>query len=288
MPDTMYTQKYTIDDLLGRVELPSLPEAIIKLGEAISKDASMDKIVTLVQNEPALTARVLRLANSAWYQHGHHVDTIKEAITNIGFVTTYQLIVVSSIIEIFQGINSQLINMRSFWQQSMRMACAAVILAEHLQHPSPLRIFSSGMLSYIGRLILYVTIPSEMQKILLIVMDDGIPQHRVEQEILGFEHSELSASLLASWMLPKDIYVPIKNLYSPEKTDINYRQDTYILNISHYMQYTYAHDITLTDPPGPPSIHILQELGLNLDDLPILSRYTDNKYKEGMSLFLNN
>jgi len=284
MPDR---KNHTIDTLLNKADLPSLPEAIIKLGEAISNDASLDKIVTLIQNEPALTARVLRLANSAWYHHGHHVDTIKEAISNIGFVTTYQLVVVSSIIEIFQGIDSQLVNMRSFWQQSIRMASASSVLAEHLQHPSPLRIFSSGILAYIGKLILYVSIPTEMQKVLLIVMDDGVQQYQVEQENLGVNHSSLAAALLASWKLPEELYRPIEHLYSPDKTADNYRQDAYVLNIAHYMQYTYAHDIILTDPPGPPSSDILKNLKLTLDCLPKLSREVDDRYKEAMRLFIN-
>lgn len=279
--------KYNIDILLARTELPSLAEAIIKLGEAISDDVSMETIVSLVQNEPALSARVLHLANSAWYHKGHPVETIKEAIANIGLTTTYQLVVVSSIIEIFQGIDSQLINMRTFWQQSMRMACAATVLAEHLHHPSPLRTFSSGMLSYIGKLIFYVTIPSEMQKILLIVMDEGIPQYLVEKEYLGLEHSELAASLLASWKLPLALYAPIAHLYTPTEASEDFCQDACILNIAHYMQYTYGHEIALTDPPGPPSNDVLHKLGLELNTLPTLSRDVDERYREGLSLFIS-
>lgn len=280
-------QRY-IESLLNKAELPSLPEAIVKLGEAISEDAPMEKIVALVQNEPALSARVLRLANSAWYHHGHHIDTVKEAISNIGLVTTYQLVVVSSVIEIFQGINSQLVNMRTFWQQSMRMACAASVMAEHLHHPSPLRIFSSGMLAYIGKLIFYITIPTEMQKVLLIVKDESIPQYEVEKEHLGVEHSELTAQLLSDWKLPEELYAPIKHLYTPEQADKAFSQDSYILNIAHYMQYTYGHDLALTDPPGPPSNGVLDELELQLDILPTLSRDVDERYREGLSLFVSN
>lgn len=279
-------KKYTIEGLIENAELPSLPEAIVKLGEAISNDASMETIVGLVQNEPALTARVLRLANSAWYHHGHQVNTVKEAVSNIGLQTTYQLIVVSSIIEIFQGINSHLVNMRTFWQQSMRMACAASVLAEHLHHPDPLRVFSSALLAYVGKLILYISIPTEMQKVLILMMDDGIQQFQVERNNLGIDHSELAAALLASWMLPSALYAPIEYLYAPEKAADIYRQDACILNTAHYMQYTYGHDIALTDPPGPPSSGILAMLGLGIDSLPDLSRDVDKKYHEGLSLFI--
>ncbi|MDH5183546.1 MAG: HDOD domain-containing protein [Gammaproteobacteria bacterium] len=278
--------KYQIDSLLAQTELPSLPEAIVKLGDAISNDVSMETIVALVQNEPALSARVLHLANSAWYHPGHPVTTIKEAISNIGLATTYQLVVVSSIIQIFQGIDSQLVNMRTFWQQSMRMACAASVLAEHIHHPSSLRIFSSGILSYIGKLIFYVSIPNEMQKIMLIVRDEGIPQYQVEKEILGLEHSELAVGLLASWKLPHELYAPIECFYTPKESAQSYRQDANILNLAHYMQYTYAHEIALTDPPGPPSVEVLNALGLRLDGLPSLAHDVDIKYREGLSLFV--
>jgi HD-like signal output (HDOD) protein len=280
----MPANRYELSYLLGRVNLPSLPEAVVKLNQSMDNDAALDDIEAIINTDPALAARVLHLANSAWYHKGESVDNIKDAVSNIGFSTIHRLIIITSIIEIFQGIDSTLVNMMTYWKQSVRLACAAKVLAEHAGHDNSLRVFTSGVLAYIGKLVMYIGIPTAEQKVLLVCKDEAIPQYQAEREIIGHDHAEVGSELLLKWHIPEEIARPIKYLYTPEQAPKNYTLDAAVLNIAHNMQYTFWHDIALTDPPAQPNSQAMKILGVTEDMLPSLSRQVDEQYRDTLAL----
>ena len=280
----MPSNRYDLSYLLGRVNLPSLPEAVLKLNESMNNDASLEDIEFIINAEPALASRVLHLANSAWYHKGEPIDNIRDAVTNIGFSTIHRLIIITSIIEIFQGIDTTLVNMKSYWKQSVRLACAAKVLSEHARHENPLRVFTSGVLAYIGKLVMYIGIPTAEQKALLICKDESIPQYQAEREIIGHDHAEVGSELLLKWFIPEEIARPIKYLYAPEQAPKDYALDAAVLNIAHNMQYTYWHDIALTDPPAAPNPRAMELLGVTEAMLPALSREVDAQFRDTLAL----
>lgn len=280
----MPSNRYDLAYLLSRVNLPSLPEAVIKLNQAISDDAALDDIEAIIRTEPAILARVLNLANSAWYRVEKPVTNIKDAVSSIGFQTIHRLIIITSVIDIFQGVDSTLLNMKTYWKQSVRMACAAKLIAEETGNDAAFRIFTSGVLAYIGKLVLCIGVPGTEQKALLISKDEAIPQNQAELQIIGHDHAEVGSELLRKWFIPDEIACPIKFLYNPQQAPAEYRLDASILNIAHHMQYTYWHDIALTDPPAPPNGQAMQTLGITEDMLPSLSRKVDEEYRAVLAL----
>lgn len=277
-------QHYDLAYLLGRANLPSLPEAVARLNEAMARDEPLEVIESIILSSPALTARVLQLANSAWYHTNERVESVRDAVNTIGFADIHRLIVVTSVIEIFAGIDSTLVNMKTFWKQSVRLASAARVLADKIHHDNPMRIFTSGMLAYLGKLVLYIGIPTAAQKALLVCKDEAIPQYMAEQEIIGHDHAEVGSALLQNWLIPDSIALPIKFIYQPVQAPGDYILDASILNIAHTMQYTFWHDITLTDPPGPPAPQALALLETDESMLPHLSREADEYYHQTLSL----
>jgi HD-like signal output (HDOD) protein len=280
----MPSNRYELSYLLGRVNLPSLPEAVIKLNQSMERDAPLDEIVDIINIEPPLAARVLHLANSAWYRTEQPITSVKEAVSNIGFSSIHRLIIITSVIDIFQGIDSTLLNMQTYWRQSARMGCAARILAEETGSDHEMRVFTSGVLGYIGKLVLCIGLPGVEQKALLVSKDEAIPQYRAEQQIIGHDHAEVGSELLRKWYVPEAIADPIRYLYDPQKAPSEYRMDAALLNIAHHMQYTFWHDIALTDPPSPPPEESMTSLGVSEGMLPALSRKVDEEYRRTLSL----
>jgi len=280
----MPSNQYDLTYLLDRVNLPSLPEAVIKLNQSMSNDAPLDEIEAIILSEPALTARVLHLANSAWYRVESPVTSVKDAVSNIGFQTIHRLLIITSIIDIFQGVDSTLLNMKTYWKQSARMGCAAKVLAEETGNNNSLRLFTSGLLTYIGKLVLCIGIPNTEQKVLLISKDDAIPQYQAELQLIGHDHAEVGSELLRNWYIPDEIAYPIRYVYEPEQAPSEYRLDSTILNIAHHMQYTFWHDVALTDPPSAPNEQSLNLLGIREDMLPNLSRKVEAEFRDVLSL----
>jgi len=281
----MPSNRYDLAYLLSRVNLPSLPEAVIKLNQAISEDDTLDAIEAIIRTEPTLSARVLHLANSAWYRVEKPVTSIRDAVSNIGFQTIHRLIIITSVIDIFQGVDSTLLNMKTYWKQSVRMGCAAKVLAEETGNENiAYTVFTTGVLAYIGKLVLCIGVPGTEQKALLISKDEAIPQYQAELQIIGHDHAEVGSELLRKWIIPDEIALPIRYIYAPEQAPAEYRLDASMLNIAHHMQYTYWHDIALTDPPAPPNAEAMQALGITEDMLPSLSRKVDEEYRAVLAL----
>lgn len=280
----MPANQYELSYLLSRVNLPSLPEAVVKLNQAMESNATLGEIQDIIQVEPVLTARVLNLANSAWYRTEHAVTDLREAVSSIGFTTIHRLIIITSVIDIFQGVDSTLINMKNYWKQSARMGAAARALAEQQGDDNAMRVFTSAILAYIGKLVLCVGVPSAEQKALLISKDEAIPLYQAEQSVIGHHHARIGSELLRSWFVPDELATPIAYFYEPDKAPDIYQRDAATLNIAHHMQYTFWHDIALTDPPAPPNEYAMRMLSISEDMLPALSRKADEDYRQTISM----
>jgi HD-like signal output (HDOD) protein len=194
----------SVDDLL------SLPDAAIRLNALLSDpDATSGEIADVVSLDPALSARVLRAVNSAYFGLRVRVDTISKAISMIGTSELHSLVLATSAAQAFKNISSKLIDMESFWQHSVRAALAARSFAETSLRRHRERVFLSALMHDVGQLVLYHQLPAESTKILEAVRR-GELRANVEQALLGFTHAEVGATLLERWNLPKSLVEPVR------------------------------------------------------------------------------
>jgi HD-like signal output (HDOD) protein len=273
-----------IEDLLIHPDLPSLPEAVIRLNELISSDAPIDKIAAVIENEPALTLRTLELANSAWYKREKTIQNVNEAISVIGFTALYQLIFATSVTRVFHGVNSDQIDMQCFWQQSVRAATLAQTLSSRLED-TPQHLFTTGLIMYIGKLILATTAPFISYQIYKQCKEESIPLSDAETNRLGFNHADVSAAIIEKWKMPASMYVPIKYYLQPENAPEQYQPIAALLHIAHTircMQYPDESVIVETTAEIDPSI--CNMIKINESQFPKLAESASNLYDEALSL----
>lgn len=206
------TAAINADDLITGVEdLLSLPDAAIRLNAVLTDpDASVNDIAEIVSVDPALSARVLRAVNSAYFGLRGRVDTITKAIAMIGTSELHSLVLATSAALAFKNISSKLMDMESFWQHSVRAALAARGFAESgslRRHRE--RVFLSALMHDVGKLVLYHQLPDLSVRVLEAVKA-GRVQDEVELEVLGFTHAEVGALLLERWNLPTSITMPVR------------------------------------------------------------------------------
>lgn len=249
-----------LEVLLNHPELPSLPEALITLNELIKKDRPISEITAVIEREPSLSARALELANSAWYKRQRQSNTVQDAITVIGLSSLQQLVFATSITRIFYGVDTGLADMKSFWQQSLQLACGAKSISEELGHKSAVQSFTSGLLSYLGKLIIYIYLPQESQKILSACAGQQLLQHEEERNALGFSHLEVTAGLLRKWNVPETICEPIQYYTEPAAAPQEHQRTAAVLNLSHYMVHLNNEElqnVVATYPAAADSVRIL-------------------------------
>jgi putative nucleotidyltransferase with HDIG domain len=192
-------------DLLfeNETKIPSLPDIFYQFKKAVDDpNKSFDYIANIVSHDTGLTARLLKIVNSAFYGFPSQVETISHATSIIGIERLNDLILSTVVMGCFKDIPPEAINMESFWKHSVACALASKALAIEMELPNSEKVFVSGLLHDIGRLIISCKAPKESLKIFSLMKDQKFELHLAEQEVLGFNHCEIGARLLKEWGLP--------------------------------------------------------------------------------------
>jgi HD-like signal output (HDOD) protein len=143
-------------DLLARIEtlrsLPTLPHILLKtIGLCGRPEKGLKEITRLISQDPALSERVLRLANSAFYGLRQKVSSVGEALLLLGLEAVKNIAISSSVSQVFQGTPARHgLNLKRFWWHSLRCALIARLLAVKTAYPSPEEAFLAGLLHDLG------------------------------------------------------------------------------------------------------------------------------------------
>jgi HD-like signal output (HDOD) protein len=237
-------------------DLATLPEVALRIANMVDDPASSaTDIGREIGNDAALTARLLRIANShAFGQHGKIV-TLNRAIAVLGVRRVRDLTVGLTAIRTFDGIGNSLVTMESFWRQSVLCAIAAGhIVARRGGHrgESP---FIAGLLHDIGQLVLFNRVPELARQALLMSIDatDDLGLYLCERKIMGFDHGAVGVALARKWGLPLSLQECIQFHHEPERAQ--------------------AHPIEVATVHIANSVAVLAEIGsTDLRDAPAISQ----------------
>jgi putative nucleotidyltransferase with HDIG domain len=187
----------------GIAKLASLPEVCVRVNEMVDDPrSSAADIGRVISRDTALTAQLLRMANSAFYNFPSKVDTISRAVTVVGERELRYLVLALSAVRTFSQIPVEMINMASFWRHSVYCGVVARLVASHCHVLHSERLFVAGLLHDLGKLVMMNRAP-EQEKIALTQSDAGEKElHIAEQELFGFDHAEVGSILLRQWNIP--------------------------------------------------------------------------------------
>lgn len=228
----------------GVEKLVSLPEVYASAREKLSDPfADAREIAHIISQDADLTARLLRMANSAVFGLSAKVETVTRAITVVGLRQIESLVLATVAVEAFAKLPVDQVNMASFWRHSLFTAVISRILARecHVLHAE--RLFVAGLLHDIGTLILYHEAPELATK--LLAHSDGQDVHRMERELLGFDHADVGAALAQQWLLPAALEEAIGCHHRPGEAK-DFLLEAAIVHVANMM----AHAMELKDDEG--------------------------------------
>jgi len=200
--------------------LVSLPSVGVRVNEMVNDPAcSAADIGRVLSQDPSLTARLLRIANSAAYGLSNKVDTVSRAVAVIGIKRIRDLALATSTINAFEGIPNELVTMENFWRHSLYCGLAAHLLAERRNMKNAETLFIAGLLHDIGQLVLFKKAPHESKQALMMSIEgpDELAMHKAEQQILGFDHAQVGAALLRHWNFPELLVECVEFHHVPEQ-----------------------------------------------------------------------
>lgn len=189
-----------LDCLRGVTGLPTLPAVVGALGRRMgATDASAAEIAHLLGHDQALTARVLRLANSAFYAPREPVRSPQQAVVLLGLSTVRAITLKASVFTAFP-----LAEARPFWLHALGVACAARGIARLAGLTPADDAFVMGLLHDIGKLALAEHLPEAYADVRARVSRDGGLIREAEIRELGCDHAAVGAFLCGHWSLPNE------------------------------------------------------------------------------------
>lgn len=196
--------------------ISSLPMVYQQLSAAIDDPNSANRdIEQVIRTDSGLTARLLRVANSALYSFPSKIDTISRAITVIGTAQLRDLALATSVFKMFEGVASEVLDVEAFWRHSIACGVVARILAGYRRESNVERFFVAGLLHDIGRLLMFMTIPEQVSKALNSAAEQQQLLFKAEKEIIGFDHAAVGGVLLKGWKLPEHTVNAVKYHHRP-------------------------------------------------------------------------
>lgn len=190
----------------GASGLPVLPKITIRLLEALdSPDSSAKEIAEIIEADPSLTARLLKLANSSFYGHRGMVSTVRNAAAVLGSKTirSLALAVWTNTLRSRTRNAEEMALMTPLLAHGQATGVVARMLAERISRDLGEEAFMAGLLHDIGRVALVAQMGKKyLTGIIDSALREGVPLHEKESEILGFDHRALGSALMTSWALP--------------------------------------------------------------------------------------
>ncbi len=276
-------------DLLdGTEKLSSVSVVHERLNEAIfSQRATVGQISSIIMQDAGLTARLLRIVNSAYFGFPREIDTISRAVMVVGTQQLHDLTIATSIVKLFQRIPERFVSMESFWKHSVACGLAARVIAGLNRESNVERFFVGGILHDVGRLIMYDKIPEMMDEAFSHVMNHPAPMFSVEQEIIGFDHTAVGGALIEAWHLPGSLEEMVRYHHTPQSAN-RYRLEASVVHIAdviaHAMQCGSSGELNV--PPFDEDAWNL--LGLNPGSLPQIVDLVERQLEGVLKMFHSN
>lgn len=250
-------------------ELASLPQTLAEVLRVTRDDrSSAQDMASVIMKDPALTARVLRIVNSAYYGLGRQIGSISQSIMTIGMRQVSALALSSSVYKMTDNWNSGF-DRRLFWRHSLEVAIAARMLAEHVRWKNVEEPWVAGLLHDIGLLVLERSYPKEFARIWSVAQREGaLEDHEVAQ--WNTDHARVGKFMLQQWNLPESICVAVgyhHMTFTPNDTDPD-RQLTQIVCLAHLLsRHTFGKGPDVNESDVEHKYIIAANLGIGKDAL---------------------
>ena len=271
----------------GETELASLPAVYTRIVETLnSPRTSSSLLASIVSKDASLSARLLRLVNSAFYGFPSKIDSISRGVTLLGTNELTTLALGISVVRLFQNMPTELIDMEVFWKHSIRCGLFAQLLAGHKVGLSEEKLFVGGLLHDIGRLIMLRKVPQPYAEAILLSRREHLPLFSAEQALLGCDHAEVGRMLSEEWNLPRTLIQMIGGHHNPAMD--RYSPETCIIHLADLLAHACGDELLMTTQVPTLNINAWENLGLSPGILGPMIVQVDRLFRDIVRVFLGN
>jgi len=245
--------------------MPAFPKSVQKILE-LTRDVncSPKDLVQVIDKDPVVTVKVLRVVNSAYYSLPKQITSINHAVVYLGFNTIKNLALSIAAIGMLPASNAAGFDGAQYLIHSLSTAAIAKQLALRLDDADPMDCFIAGLLHDFGKVVFAQFMPSEFRKALETSQWNESSLHLALRDVIGADHAVVGAMLVEKWRFPADLVETIRYQYGPELKDTPMIACVFAANqISKKLEFGFAGNPYIEQLPPA----IAQRLGGSLDEL---------------------
>ncbi len=214
------------DRAIGVVDaLPPLPAVALRVMQvAQNPKSSASDLALVVSSDPGLSARILKIVNSAAYRRTREISSVKDALVMLGFVQARNVAISGAIAGAYApDAANALFRIDSFWRHSIAVAFRASELAGKSRRLDVPSAFTAGILHNMGRLAMFYFDPAGLDQAVAETMRSNRPLAEVEAEMLGLDHCEVGGRLAEKWHLPVEVADAIRDHHAGYEGEVTIR-----------------------------------------------------------------
>ncbi len=236
--DTNSDRKFR--DILKSVEDSSIA-SIKNVASGITKiindlKSTAKDLEDLIKLDPPLTAKVLKVANSAYYSVGKEINTIEDAIIRVGFDTVNFMALGQKVRDVFEkGDVFEDYSRVLLWKHSIAVSTLGKLIYKKVLGKGGQNIYTAGLLHNIGIIAEDQFMESDLKVILKKVKNENRNLSELEDKVLGFNHAKLGQAILELWNLPEDLVMAVGFHHNPLDVEEKYQKNVFILHIADYI-----------------------------------------------------
>lgn len=207
-----------LESLLSRInDIPTLPASVLRVMQMIEDPfCSSSDLAKVIQADPAMAAKVLKLANSSYYGFRQKIANIPQAVTLLGFATLKNTLLAAAVFDLFRVAGTGF-DLSALWTHSVTTATAAKLLAKRAKYPNSETAFTAALMHDIGKIILARFVPQGLAEIVEVIEKEHLAMYDAEKKVLGLSHPALGAWVLGRWGLPAPVVEAVEFHHHPTR-----------------------------------------------------------------------
>ncbi len=218
----MMSPDHIRDRVQSIIQLPALPTVAMEVVELVDNPkTSASRLGRLISTDQALTAKVLKIANSPFYGFPRKISTIDFAIIVLGYDALKEIVISISLVSSLQKKSDSIFDAKGFWDHSITSGVLARRLARDLGYRVSGEVFVGGLLHDMGISVLHRYFRNEYKRIAEILADTDLNAIEAEESVLGVTHAEVGGWLAERWNLPDHLVEAISYHHTPSRADKN-------------------------------------------------------------------
>lgn len=250
------------------IDLPTMPEVLLKLNEVMADpETSAADVAKVVSADPAVSANILRIVNSAYYGLQVRVSSVSLAISVMGFSMTKKVALKAAVFSAFGKRREKIqhFDPAAFWKHAIYAGIAARVLASESQqfadmHPEDA--YVAGLLHDIGKIILMEGSTPKYLAMLRKSVQQGRPETDTELEDFGFTHADVGSVLAIKWSLPEDLAIAIRYHHAPAR-DPFHRSLSSLIHLADQLAWRAQMPSTVGTTAGAFDHDVYDQVGLS-------------------------